>query len=578
VDVRNKVFISYAHTDTEVATDFLKHLNARLGASIGTWIDKEIRAGDDWESEITGALATSTCAVLLVSVDFLNSEYIRGKELPLIIQGRDNGLRVIPIVVRPCPWTEDVHLKALQLGLPPDPSLLELKDRSTTQYEAAIERVCEVVAGYVGELAKQTNARTQDDVRDLVASIGGLEILDAKQGGDYSIVYRAMKDGREVAVKVLKSLGAPELAEPFSEALGRAIKLEHPCFVPILNGLMRPGRPPVLVLPWIRSSHLLQHITAEPLPLDKTATFLRRACEALATLHDAGGMYGVLTPDNVYIEERLDIPRFPAISVFGFLTTAQRWTKYLGNKAIAATYLVPEQYYGEPLTAKSDQFALGQIAVEALCGAAPVPVQQPADLARKEYFFESPEEFVRSSCARAEWCDDHPKLAEIVFRMLRRDPQRRWASLHDIARELGFLEDEARAIAKTVYLELEDDNGFYEAFYKRFFERCESARQKFAGLDMAKQHAKLQAALVGVLNFREGAEPTTLYPYLRVHLARGVNAEELEAFQQSLVEILGRRYPKDPKKVAAWSKLLPPVMEYMKRACSVPAAQAKSSG
>jgi hypothetical protein len=568
VDIRNKIFISYSHTDGEVATDFQKHLNARLGATICTWIDKDIRAGDEWEREITGALATSTCAVLLVSVDFLNSEYIRDKELPLIIQGRDSGLRVVPIVIRPCPWNEDPHLKSLQLGLPPDPPLLEVKDRSTTQYEAAIERVCEVVASYVGELAKQSNARTRDDVSEVAAALGGIEILDAKQGGDYSVVYRAMKDGREVAVKVLTGIGAPELAEPFAEALSRAIKLEHPCFIPVLQGVMRPGKAPVLVLPWTRSDHLLQHITSQALPLDKTATFLRRAAEALSSLHDAGGLYGVLTPDNVYIEERLDIPRFPAISVFGFLTTAQRWHKYLANKATAATYLIPEQYYGEPLTAKSDQYALGQLAVEALCGSAPVIVHQPADLARKEYFFDSPEEFVRSSCGHAEWCDDHRQLAQIVFRMLHRDPQRRWPTLHDVVRELGFLEEEARAIAKTVYMELEDDGGFYEAFYKLFFERCATARQKFDGLDMAKQHAKLQAAMVGVLNFHEGAEPTTLYPYLAVHVTRGVNASELEAFQESLIEMLGRRYPNEPKKVAAWSKLLPPVMEYMKRACS----------
>ena len=74
--------------------------------------------------------------------------------------------------------------------------------------------------------------------------------------------------------------------------------------------------------------------------------------------------------------------------------------------------------------------------------------------------------------------------------------------------------------------------------------------------------------MIAVLNFREGAEPTTLHGYIPVHVKVGVTIEELNAFEECLIESLKLRYPDHKKKVAAWSKLLPPVMEYMRRNCT----------
>jgi vacuolar-type H+-ATPase catalytic subunit A/Vma1 len=227
-----------------------------------------------------------------------------------------------------------------------------------------------------------------------------------------------------------------------------------------------------------------------------------------------------------------------------------------------------EQFYGAPMSAQSDQYALGQLALEMLCGAAPVPVSSPADFERKRKFFESPAEFVREAFPQATWPDDHPKLAEILFRMPRPHPRDRWPRLQDVARELGNLEEEARAIAKTVYMDLETSADFFVDFYARFFDKCEGARMKFQGLDMRAQAEKLKDAMIAVLNFREGAEPTTLHGYIAVHVKRGVTIEELNAFEECLIESLKLRYPDHKRKVATWSKLLPPVMEYMRRNCT----------
>lgn len=95
MDVRNKVFISYAHEDDHVASDLKKHLTTRLRSEASVWIDTEMQAGDKWEATLNNALNSSNCALLLLSVDFLSSDYITQHELPRILRECERGLRKV---------------------------------------------------------------------------------------------------------------------------------------------------------------------------------------------------------------------------------------------------------------------------------------------------------------------------------------------------------------------------------------------------------------------------------------------------------------------------------------------------
>jgi hypothetical protein len=84
------------------------------------WYDHEITAGNEWYQDIQNAINTCDIALLLISIDFLNSRFIQEDELPRLLELRkEKGLRIIPIIIRDCPWTSVPFLKDLR-PLPKD--------------------------------------------------------------------------------------------------------------------------------------------------------------------------------------------------------------------------------------------------------------------------------------------------------------------------------------------------------------------------------------------------------------------------------------------------------------------------
>ena len=120
---KRPVFISYAHEDVKWLNEILKYLNSYKNEGLTVWTDKELSPGDLWNDEIVTAISHANIAILLISIDFINSVFIMEKEVPLILdQFQNNSLRVFPIIVSDCPWDEIKSLKmfhvCLDEGLP----------------------------------------------------------------------------------------------------------------------------------------------------------------------------------------------------------------------------------------------------------------------------------------------------------------------------------------------------------------------------------------------------------------------------------------------------------------------------
>jgi hypothetical protein len=116
---REKVFVSYSHRDREWLECLLTHLAVlERRQLIQTWSDTRIAIGAEWQSEIENALGSSRVAVLLVSPDFLASDFIWREEMPRVMAHRKNGMEVLPLIVRPCAWLLEEDLKQLQARPP----------------------------------------------------------------------------------------------------------------------------------------------------------------------------------------------------------------------------------------------------------------------------------------------------------------------------------------------------------------------------------------------------------------------------------------------------------------------------
>src|SRR5260370_6596699 len=115
-----KIFICYAHEDEALLNKLKMHLRPlqRQGL-IEVWHDRDISAGTEWEQEIDKHLNSANIILLLISPDFINSDYCYSKEMRYAIKRHNNGeAHVIPIILRPVHWLR-TPLSKLQ-ALPTD--------------------------------------------------------------------------------------------------------------------------------------------------------------------------------------------------------------------------------------------------------------------------------------------------------------------------------------------------------------------------------------------------------------------------------------------------------------------------
>ena len=101
-----EIFFSYSHRDEKMRGKLEKHLSAlRRDNVISGWHDRKIMPRTDWKDQIDQHVETSHIVLLLVSADFLNSDYCYDIEMTRVIARHDAGVaRVVPIILRPCDW------------------------------------------------------------------------------------------------------------------------------------------------------------------------------------------------------------------------------------------------------------------------------------------------------------------------------------------------------------------------------------------------------------------------------------------------------------------------------------------
>ena len=130
MEKKHSIFISYSHKDSEWldrVTTHLKPLGRYYG--IDVWDDQKLRTSDKWKEEISKALNNATIAILLFSPNFMASDFIINNELqPLLDNAEKKGVKIMPVMVRPCAAFEESGLSDYQAPNGPDKTLIEMKE------------------------------------------------------------------------------------------------------------------------------------------------------------------------------------------------------------------------------------------------------------------------------------------------------------------------------------------------------------------------------------------------------------------------------------------------------------------
>ncbi len=164
---RCRVFICYAHADNEDndpkkcwLNRFRKFLEPLVRQEdITVFSDKDVTIGEHWHEKIQHELNNSSSAVLLVSQNFLASDYIANSEMPVLLKNAaDKDLRIFPIIISPCSYEritfrytdpkdgpKEFKLSSLQSANPPSMTLMDMNN------EADQDRVLLEVAEQLSE-------------------------------------------------------------------------------------------------------------------------------------------------------------------------------------------------------------------------------------------------------------------------------------------------------------------------------------------------------------------------------------------------------------------------------------------
>jgi hypothetical protein len=217
-----ELFISYAHEDEKLCKQLINHLAAlRREALISSWYDRDISAGADWHEKIIMQLRRSVIILLLVSPDFIESDYINDVEVKEAMARHEaREALVIPVILRPADW-KNTPFGKLQ-ALPRD-------GRPVTSWRNQDEAFLDVVQGIrnaLGQMSAPSHGCNGVPEIPSAPPVGFVSRKD-KRGRDlveYLKVKLAPSERRFIMLSGLEGVGKTKLAAEVARQLEEVYK------------------------------------------------------------------------------------------------------------------------------------------------------------------------------------------------------------------------------------------------------------------------------------------------------------------------------------------------------------------
>lgn len=271
---------------------------------------------------------------------------------------------------------------------------------------------------------------------DEIGRLGGYRILQILGSGGMGVVFRAedLKLKRQAALKVMK----PEIAANL-EAKVRFLReaeataaIEHDNIVTIYQ-VAEDNGVPFIAMQLLKGESLQQRIARErKLEQSEVIRIGREIADGLQAAHSRALIHRDIKPDNIWLQEGTGRVR---ILDFGLARNNAEETGLTQSGIVLGTpkYMAPEQAQGENLDARADLFSLGSVLYRIASGAAPF---EGFNLTATLIAVAHKEPQPLSSVAP----DLHPRLAELINRLLSKNPADRPTSAADVASELRYIE------------------------------------------------------------------------------------------------------------------------------------------
>lgn len=262
--------------------------------------------------------------------------------------------------------------------------------------------------------------------------VGHYDIVSELGRGGMGVVYKGHESSlqRHVAIKMLSEslAGDASVVERFFREARSMAQLNDPHIVQIYFVGEDAGQP-YFAMEFVEGESLSALLKREGrLEPGQAARILLQVAQGLATAHDRGVIHRDIKPANLLITQR----GLVKVADFGIAIATQDFNRKLtGTGQFVGTpgYLSPEVCLGKPVDQRSDIFALGIVFFEMLTGQSPFKDESPLGMMLEVVQAELPD-------VRAVNQAIDPRLAEILKRMVAKDPADRYPDCHALIEDL----------------------------------------------------------------------------------------------------------------------------------------------
>ncbi|HXZ27289.1 MAG TPA: protein kinase [Terriglobales bacterium] len=280
------------------------------------------------------------------------------------------------------------------------------------------------------------------------SKLGPYEILGAAGAGGMGEVYRARDTRleRTVAIKVLPEQFSqnPDLRQRFEREARAISSLNHPNICTLYDVGHQDGTD-YLVLEYIEGETLSARLQRGPLPVEQTLKTGCEIAEALEKAHRQGIVHRDLKPGNVMLTKSgAKLLDFGLAKPQGAMQPGSVLTQAITQTSPASPitqqgtlvgtfqYMAPEQVEGKEADARSDIFALGAVLYEMATGKRAFEGKSAVSVA-SAILEKEPEPISKVQPLSP------PALEQVVKGCLAKDPEERWQSAADVARQLRWI-------------------------------------------------------------------------------------------------------------------------------------------